>query len=231
MKEFKIRASACSQIMSQPRAKKDKEAGLLSQTTKTYCETWIKEILYSRRKEFSNKYTDKGIITEDNSIDYIAEHLNYGMLLKNEKYYQNELMQGTPDIVLKDLIIDVKNSWDNFTFPLFETKINPVYYWQAQVYMALTGREKYKLIYVLSDTPEHLIIREARSYCFNNGYDELDSEIYEQFHEKMTYSDIPAYFKIKVFEIERNNDDIKLIELQVIKCRNYINELTAKLPF
>jgi hypothetical protein len=50
MKDFKIRASQCGQIMTNPRAKKDIEAGVLSQTAKTYCEIWLKEQLYSEQK-------------------------------------------------------------------------------------------------------------------------------------------------------------------------------------
>lgn len=230
MKEFKIRASAAGQIMTNPRSKKDIENGILSKTAKTYCETWLKEQLYNRKKEFTSKYTEKGNITEDNSLDYIAEQLGYGMLMKNEKHLDNHIMTGTPDVILNDLIIDVKNSWDNFTFPLFETEIpNKDYYWQAQCYMYLTGKVNYKLIYVLSDTPTHLIEKDAYYWCKNNGYDDLDIDIHKQFIHKMTYNDIDDKFKIKVFKITRNHEDIAKIEKRVIECRNYINELIAGL--
>jgi len=226
MKEFKIRGSACGQIMTNPRAKKDIEAGILSKTTKTYCETWLKEQLYNRKKEFSNKYTEKGIITEDNSIDFVSEQLGIGLLMKNEKHLDNHIMTGTPDVILKDLIIDVKNSWDNFTFPLFETEIpNKDYYWQAQCYLYLTGKSDYKLIYILSDTPTHLIEKEAYYWCKNNGYEELNLDVYKQFIRKMTYSDIDDKLKIKIFDIKRNDEDIAKIELRVLECREYINQL------
>ena len=225
MKEFKIRASACGQIMTNPRSKNE----TLSQTTKTYCETWLKEQLYSRRKEFSSKYTDKGNIMEDESLDFIAQQLNYGMLIKNEQFFENDFFTGTPDVILKNHLIDVKNSWDNFTFPLFETKVDKNYYYQAQVYMALTGRDSYKLIYVLSDTPEHLIVSEVRSYVYRNGIDEVDAEIYEKFKAKMTYSDIPNEYKIKVFEIEKDEEVIKAIEQRVLECRTYVEDLKLTL--
>lgn len=226
MKEFKIRGSACGQIMTNPRAKKDIEAGLLSKTAKTYCETWLKEQLYNRKKEFSSKYTDKGNITEDESIDFVADQLGYGMLMKNEKHLDNHIMTGTPDVILKDLIIDVKNSWDNFTFPLFETEIpNKDYYWQAQCYMYLTGKSDYKLIYVLSDTPIHLIEKEAYYWCQNNGYEELDIDIHKEFINKMTYNDIDDNLKIKIFDIKRNDVDIEKIKERVWQCRSYISKL------
>lgn len=214
---FKIRASASGSIMG----KKG-----LGKTGESYCETWLKEQIFSRRKEFGNKYTEKGLITEDNSIDFAAEMLGYGFLMKNEQFFENEFFTGTPDVILKDEVLDLKNSWDCFTFPYFEKECpNSDYYWQAQVYMALTGRHKYKLIYTLSDTPEHLIEREARNYCYKNGYEELDEDIYLQFVEKMTYPNIPDHQKIKVFEISKNEEDIALIIDRVKECREFINKL------
>ena len=38
IKEFKIRASATSQIIGKPKTKKAQEAGELSQTAKSYCQ-------------------------------------------------------------------------------------------------------------------------------------------------------------------------------------------------
>ena len=167
---------------------------------------------------------------EDNSLDFIAEQLGYGMLLKNEDYFSNDFMTGTPDVILNDHIIDVKNSWDNFTFPLFETEIsNKDYFYQAQGYMKLTGLDSFKLIYVLSDTPINLIEAEARKYCYSNGYELNDEDVLNDFIKRMTYKDIDAKYKIKVFEIKRCEDTIKAIEERVIECREYINELKEKI--
>lgn len=225
MKEFKIRCSAIGQIMTNPRSKADKLSGVLSKTAQTYCETWLKEQIYSRRKEFSTKFTEKGNIVEDNSIDFVAEQLGYGMLLKNEKHYKGEFITGTPDVVLPDLVIDVKNSWDCFTFPLFETRFDMGYYWQAQGYMALTGRKNYKLIYTLMDTPLHLIEKEAYWYAKNNGYEDLDDKLYQKFLDKMTFGNVPDKYRIKVFDIARNDGDIEQIKERVKQCRQFINSL------
>ena len=217
MKEFKIRASACGKIMG---------VRGLGKTGKSYCEDWLKEQVFNRKKSFQSKFTDKGLIMEDNSIDFIADQLGYGFLVKNEVHFENDFCQGTPDIILKDHIIDVKNSWDCFTFPFFDKEIpNTDYYWQAQCYMELLGLSHYKLIYVLSDTPKHLIEREALYYAENNGYDELDNDLYLEFENKMTYSDIKPTDKIKVFDIEYNKEDVEKIKDRVEECRKIIKEL------
>ena len=210
---FKIRASAASQIMGQRG---------LGKTGENFVKTWLKEQLYGRTKEIKSKYLDKGNICEDNSLDYIAEQLGYGVLVKNEESFENDYFKGTPDIVLNDHLIDVKNSWDPFTFPLFEKEINQAYYAQGQVYMSLTGRKSYKLIYVLSDTPDHLIQKEAYFYCKDNGYDELDPDIEREYFEKMTYKDIPDNLKIKVFEFDYDTEYLGKLQERVLMCRDLI---------
>lgn len=193
---------------------------------KTYCKGWKKSKVYKRKAEFSSKYTQKGNIVEDNSIDFVSDYLDLGMIFKNEDFFEDEFMTGTPDVILKDYIIDVKNSWSWETFPLFETEIpNDDYYWQAQVYMHLVGRDSYKLIYTLMDTPLHLIEKEAYYWCVNNGYEELDMDIYNKFVAKMTYSDVEDKNRIKIFDIKYNKKDIELLQERVKLCRKYIETL------
>jgi len=216
MKEFKIRASASGNIMG---------IKALGKTGENYCKEWLKEQLYKRKKEFSNKYTEKGLILEDNSIDFVAEQLGYGFLVKNEIFFENDYFTGTPDVVLKDHVIDVKNSFDCFTFPLFEDEIpNSDYFFQAQVYMELCGVDNYKLIYTLLDTPLNIIEREALNYCYRTGFD-FDDEILEQFIKKMTYQEIQNELKIKVFEIKKDVEVIEKLKSRVIYCRNYIKTI------
>ena len=212
MRTFKIRCSSIGQIMTNPRTKKE----YLSKTTASYCEEWLKEQIYSRKKEISSKYLDKGNMVEQSSLDYIASELGYGSLPKNEESFENDYLTGTPDAIFSDHIIDVKNSWDCFTFPLFFDNVpNKNYYWQAQGYMALTGLDYYRLIYTLMDTPEELIKKEY----FGSNLD------YDTFAKHYKYSDIDSKYRIKVFEIERNDIDIDSIYTRVVECREYINNI------
>ena len=219
--EFKIRASACGKIMG--------KRGL-GKTGETYAEMWLKGKIYNRRHEIKSKYLEKGNIMEDNSLDEVAKNLGLGILIKNEKHFDTDYMNGTPDAILKDLVIDGKNSWSWETFPLLDTGIpNDDYYWQLQVYMELTKKKKAKLIYTLLDTPMHLIEREAKWYCINNGYDGLQNDILKKFVAKMTYGDIPEKYKYKCFDIERNDADIELIKIRVLECREHLNQFNLQL--
>lgn len=219
MQPFKIRCSQIGKIMGQ------KGLGL---TGLGYVEQWVKENLYSRRKEFTSKLTDKGNENELIGLDFIADQLGYGFLDKNNQSFENRYLKGTPDVILSNHIIDVKNSWDCFTFPLFDEKINPDYYYQGQGYMDLTGLKKYKLIYVLTNTPEDLILREANNFCYKNNL-ELDDEILNQFSNKMTYDNIPDHLRIKVYEFERDDNVINQIYDRVEQCRVEVEKIMDKL--
>ena len=209
--EFKIRCSAIGQIMTNSRTK-----GQLSKTAQSYVETWIKEQIYKRRKVVTTKYMDKGNMVENESISFAGRVLNAD-IIKNEQRYENELLIGTPDVITEDYVIDVKNSWDCFTFPLFYENVpNKDYYYQAQGYMALTGLSHYKLIYTLLDTPDSLIEREFKYAS------ELD---FDSFAKDYRYNEIDEAYRIRIFEIERDDDVIDAINGRVIECREYINNL------
>jgi len=187
---FKIRASASGKLMTKSRSKD----GALSKTALSYVQDWYKEQIYGVKKNIDNKYLRKGISVEDNAIEYAASELGWLFAEKNEEYFEDSHFCGTPDVILDDTIIDIKSSWDCFTFPLFEDEIpNKDYYYQLQTYMALTGLKKAQLVYVLMDTPES-IERDAVSYesveskyrikIFDVDYDE---EVVESMRDKVQF--------------------------------------------
>jgi hypothetical protein len=200
-KEFKIRCSAIGQIMTNPRSKSE----LLSQTTKTYCETWLKEQIYNTKKEIHSKYLTKGTDVEEIAIDYYANEKGLGFVLKNQEYFENDFMTGSPDLIHKKLY-EFKSSWDCFTFPLFESEIDKNNWEQVQGYLHLTGIKQGVLVYTLQNTPDEL-----------------------EWNETVDYSLISSKYRIKEYEIEYNPEFIESVEMRVIECRNYINQLIEKL--
>lgn len=214
IKEFKIRASACGQIMTNNR-----KGDAMGETSKTYCENWLKEQIYSRRKEIKGKYLYKGNQCEDESIEYVN-----GLWLtdykKNTKFFESEHMTGTPDIIENELVIDIKNSWDCFTFPLFDTEIDKNYYYQLQCYMHLTGAKKATLCYTLMNMPEEMIEKEA----YYNGVDIL-SDCYADFRAKYIYDSVASNYRVKCFNFDYEPLLIAAIETRVIECREYIKTL------
>lgn len=205
MKEFKIRASAAGKIMPNSRKK-----GELGQSAKSYAETWLKEQIYGYKNEVSSKYLEKGLEVEDASIQYLESELGYDFLIKNEESFENDFLTGTPDLIVGDLVIDVKNSWSHWTMPLFDEEVpNKDYYYQLQCYMALTGCKSAKLVYTLMETPEDLL----------NQWTDVPYE----------YNHLDSKYRIKVFDIERNEEDIEKIYARVAEVRDYIKTLNNKL--
>jgi hypothetical protein len=202
IKEFKIRCSAISDIMTNPRSKSD----ILSQTCKNYLETWVKEQIYSTRKEIKSKYLTKGIAVESEALEYYSDVNDLGFLVINQEHYQNEFVTGTPDLIFRDTVYDFKSSWDCFTFPLFDTEADKGYWMQLQGYMHLTGVRIAKLVYTLQNTPEELVYGDAKDY-----------------------TEIDAKFRIKEFEFDYDPDFMLLVEARVIECRYYIKELVDAL--
>ena len=199
LKEFKIRASASGKLMTKPRLKSE----VLSKTTKSYLEEWTKEQIYGVRKNIQSKYLTKGNQVEDDAIMYASQELGWLFAAKNDEYFEDEYFCGTPDVILDDTIIDIKSSWDCFSFPLFFNGIpNKDYYYQLQTYMHLTGRRKAQLVYVLMNTPEELT-----------------------FEESHDYSEISSKYRIKTFDIDYNEEDVQEMQLKVEESRQYIKEL------
>ena len=223
MRKFKIKCSAIGNIMAKPKKKEE----LISKTAQTYCKKWYKEQIYNRKEEVFNKYFDKGNIVEDNSIDFIAKYLDYDSLSKNGRSYVNEYMTGTPDLVTEDGVIEVKNSWNCFSFPLLEDKIpNINYFYQVQGYMKLTGLNKAKLIYTLMDTPENLIEKEYHKLNYEPDTFCLDgSSDWDVFKEKYIFSNLEDKYLIKIFEISYDEKVINEIIERVEKCREYLDKL------
>jgi hypothetical protein len=218
MQTFKIRSSGTGSIMAYP----DKNE--LPTGAKTYVNQWIAEQLYNRTKVFTSKYTDKGNVCEDGSIDLVAERYGWGLISKNDKSFENDYLTGTPDLILSERVVDIKNSWDCFTFPLFG-KLNPDYEWQVQCYMDLTGKNRASVIYTLMDAPDELVEKEAAILSYKAGYTELESDFYDEVKASMTYSHLPIELRIKRFDVEKDDKKIQQVKDRVTLCREYIKSL------
>jgi len=202
----------------------------LSSGAKTYCKEWLREILLKRRKDIRTKYTDKGNLVEDESIDFISvrDFFEVGHYEKNEQFFENEFTQGTPDLLTDTEVWDMKNSWDFDTFPLLDNDVpKSDYYYQLQVYMGLTERKTAKLIYTLTNTPDHLIEREIKmAEIYSN---KPADEIRKHFYDTMRFDDIPEKLRYKEFNIEYHEPTLFKLHDKVILCRKYIDSLVDQL--
>lgn len=230
MEEFKIRASSASKI-----------AGVkgLGLTGQSYCEAWLKEKMYNRRSEIKSKYLDKGNLSEEDGFTLMALELNLGMVFKNNGYFENDFICGTPDLIVGGIVYDNKCSWSLDTFPMFNNEIpNKDYWWQLQCYMDLTGCKEAVLAYTLIDAPFELV-QQAVKYEFNANkiYKIIMNMVYTRKYfdqlvetfcassELKTFVEIPKEKRIKTFNILYDNDSILMLQKRVLESRNFINSL------
>jgi hypothetical protein len=200
----------------------------LSETCKSYLvQTYILE-KYGRVKEVSTKEMKKGILVEDDSINLVS--IIDGILYsKNTERFSNDFITGTPDIINGNEIIDIKSSWDIFTFlSNIQDPISELYYAQLQGYMALTGATVGTIAYCLTNTPDSII--EGEKYALLRNMDAVTEEdpAYKRELAKLErnrrFSDIPIEERVLTFSIERDNDYIEKTYRKVEKCREFLYE-------
>ena len=149
---LKIRASSLSEIMTDPNGKDE----TLSVGAKTAITKQAKEFVYGYDERFSSKYTEKGLLVEDRSIELLNSVL-FTDFKKNTERKTNEWLTGEADIVA-DRIIDIKSSWSLTTFPCLSAEgENKGYEWQLRAYMMLWDLDSAQIAYCLVNTPDHLV--------------------------------------------------------------------------
>lgn len=217
-----FRCSSLGHIMTSSKTKEP-----LSETCKTHLVDKMISVKYGRNTDIQNRYTIKGNMVEEDSLTLYSRHKKK-FFKKNTETLSNDFIVGTPDIIT-DKIIDIKSSWDIYTF--FRNKfgkINKMYYWQLQGYMALTGLEKATLAYCLIDTPDILINDEKRKLSYKMGIIDSSPD-YElaclELEKAMTFSDIPMDDRIIEINIERNEEDINSLYEKVKLCREYLKNI------
>jgi hypothetical protein len=227
--ETLIRASSVGYLMTEPVTKADKESGVLSKTAQKHLiEVYISE-KYGRKRDIQTKQMKKGIEAEQDSIDLLSMYLKLPFS-KNEERFKNDFITGLPDIINGDTIIDIKSSYDLWTFlGNIPDKLDNLYYWQMQSYMWLTGTRKATIAYCLVNTPESIIQQEK--YYLLKKMDVISEESPEFIKEamkvefNMTFDDISINERILTFNVNRSEDDILRIENKVLKARMFLQEL------
>jgi len=227
--ETLIRASSVGYLMTEPVTKADKEAGVLSKTAQKHLiEVYIAE-KYGRKRDIQTKQMKKGVEAEQESIDLLSMYLKLPFS-KNEERFKNDYITGLPDIINGDTIIDIKSSYDLWTFlGNIPDKLDNLYYWQMQSYMWLTGTTKAIIAYCLVNTPESIIQQEK--YYLLKKMDVISEESPEFIQEamkiefNMTFDDILMDERILMFNVSRSEDDILRIENKVLKARTFLQEL------
>lgn len=222
MKELLFRCSSLGKLMTEPRTKSE----VLSETAKTYIQDLFKERELGIFKDFSSRYTDKGIENEDEAIQMASEVLNWEFVTKNETRFNNEWLTGEPDVLTETLLADIKCSWNGSTFPMFDDKLkNKDYYWQMQGYMMLTDMPQAELVYCLTNTPFQIVEDEVRRAHWKLNLIDEDLDVREAVQASHNFDHIPTELRVKRFIVEKDEQAFEKIKEKVKLAREYYESL------
>ena len=230
MNKYYCHASGVGKIMANPRTKSE----FLSKTAKTSVEEQFLYNEFGIKKDFSNRYTERGTNQEDESILFFSKVTGNFGVQKNEERFKNDYFVGTPDIITEDSIIDIKTSWDATTFPWFDSELpNKDYMYQLLAYMDLTGKLNGYVAYCLINHTEDAIQDEIRRETWKlkaiDPTDEQALEIEQKVRDKMQFDRIPENLRVKIFEVEYDENTVNKMKERVEECREYYSMLESSI--
>lgn len=217
-------------IMTEARDK----GALFGETAKKHLsECWV-NMRYGRTRNFTTKFMEKGTLAEEDSID-LYSLVKKKFFAKNTEQVQNDFFVGMPDlfegpsIQKATSIIDIKTSWDIFTF--YETMLKPLnktYFWQLQAYMDLTGASTAKLVYCLVNTPQKLVEDQKRQLAWKMGLIDPDIDpayimAAAEIDKNSIFDDIPQEQRYIEMLVVRDDEAIDRAHKRVKECRGFLN--------
>lgn len=177
----------------------------------------------------------KGLECEQDSMDLVDRVIptSQPMRLRFNRQLSNDYITGTPDVVLFNdgYIEDIKTSYTLATFQ--DAELEDLYYGQGQGYMHLVNELpetimpilKYRLIYCLVKTPEHMVNEERARLGWkfqndqaNEDFQKYDKQILANQNVVDKFADVD---KVKVFEFDYDKNYIDLLYKKIDKARQF----------
>lgn len=235
MTDFSKTLFHCSNLytlMTNGRTKEDKENGNLSEGAKTTLLTIYGMEKYHKWKVVSGGAGLPGAMNgrfcEEKSIELINK-LDKKKYKKNEQQFCNDFLKGTPDVVVKDnsgivtKLLDVKSSWNMraFFLTLKKDELHPMYWWQAQGYMFITGLSEMEISYCLVSPPDEIIATSMNKVVESND----EAEVTRDLELNYRFDDIPPIERRIRFEVKKDNEAMDRIVNKVRQGRIYLAEV------
>ena len=229
--------------------KKEKGEDELPSGAKTHLDDVFRSQFWRRRRNLTNKYLEKGLLTEQDILD-LASKADNDFYIKNDEHSQNDYIQGSWDNYSVK-VRDTKSNYDLKTFD--EADLSNLYKWQINGYsfiikdnLNLPTYPEGELIYGLVNNPLHFIENERTRQYYANGNPDDDNENWQEirqqiernmifdrdlflrdyphyvFENKVWEFDIPAIFRLKRFDVITTEEDVDHIKRRVLLSRIYL---------
>lgn len=199
-------------------AKRDAKP-FLSETAKGEVEKLWRFLEKGFVDELNTKQIEKGFLQEEEGIEILSE-VDGVFYTKNSERLRRDNLTGEADIIYtnedgRKKIIDIKCSWDMRTF--MNSTLSNIYEWQLRVYMYLYDAQEAELVYVLVDTPKHLIEKEKRQLFFKYKSDAMSDEELTELEMQLE----PLYAIIEKNHTYSQNPNIKGLDERVMRFKVY----------
>lgn len=253
--EILFRCSSLGHLMTEPKKKSE----TLSEGTKTHLVDVFVSAMYHRREEITSKFLTKGNAREEDAITLLSR-VTKTLYKKNTERLSNHFITGEPDVYEGESIrkaattTDTKTSWSAHTFFRAKMKeVDPMYYWQGQGYMILTGAKHHTVAPCLVNGTDTAIMDEKRKAGYSLGMMDAHGNPTEEYIAKCKQIeinhifdltsfkneypwfqfdndltewkyDIPMEQRLHRFTFERNEEDIVRLYKRIADCRKWMNE-------
>lgn len=167
----------------------------------THLEDIFRSQFWGRKRLVYTKYTEKGTIVEEDSLD-LRSKIDGTPYWKNDVQYENDYIMGCPDNV-QGKVRDMKSNFDMDTFD--KADMTSLYEWQIKGYLWLTGLPEGELCYCLVNTPYHQIEKEKTSLFYAMG---RPDEMEPRWIEAVCQLERNMIFDMAAFRSEYPNVDL-----------------------
>lgn len=226
---YKFRCSSLGKLATEPKLKKDKEAGVLSETAKEYLREIYAEVKYGISHDIETSQTLKGTEVEGQSITLLSR-FDKKMYSKNKERLENDFITGECDIV-EELtygrrITDIKSSWNARTYyKHHDREVDAIYDWQLHGYIFLWNADSARIARVLINTPKWLIDKELHKLEYHVSPAAYEEES-EKLIKRLTFDHIPWRERIMIQEVALETEKINRIPELVKKGRAFLQEMS-----
>ena len=228
---FKMRCSCLYYLFTEPKLKKDKEAGNLSETAKKFLyEVYLEEKYGIVEQDVDTPEIRKGRMVEGKIVD-ILSMVDDEPYEKNMEQKENEWISGEADIVNAG-IDEIKAPWSMATLiPHLRSDIPDIYFYQNQGYQYLWGKWKGRINWVVVDCPAELYIEEQKRLYYRSGviWDQDPkylASLAQLERQLIVEHYIPLEERMIRKEIARDETIISAIPAKVNKAREFLWEIS-----
>ncbi len=226
--EYKFHCSALGNLLTSGR----KKGEVMGETCKSELRKIWMQHTYRYYEVIETDAITKGNLNEGIAIDMVERrYYKDKPLFKNQQYYENDYICGTPDIVVPSIkkIHDTKCSWNLRTY--MSADLSKAYKYQLMGYAWMLGYNDCQLDYCLTSAPEEMIAKETLRMAYKlDAIDYQDTpefkKIEGQIRLNMNYDRIEESKRVKSFSFELEDSFIEMIEERAPIWRKYLNELS-----